>query len=174
MVDLILGLMLLFQLITPVAHDASGKPEVWLLRDGGLLSLPSVTAAGGKTKGLDNYIYTGGDTNLGMDLSFASQKAVLRITDNMPVFTVHSDGDVSEPVLVRLKKKKDRRILRMQPSSATIDNKYGFRKQDIMRLVLTVNPDKSFTMQPERSLKPGEYIIVTGSPNSGCDFGVDK
>jgi hypothetical protein len=133
----------------------------------------TATVAGANTKGLGNYIYTGGYTNLDVDVFFAGSRAAFRISDRKPVFTVQPEENGLEPILVRLEKKKNRRVCRTRPSSASIGNKQGFRRQDIVRMISTVNPDKSIKVQPERPLKPGEYLIVTDSPFLGRDFGVD-
>jgi len=175
MIGVVLVLLLLFQVDTSAFLPVSDKPGgVWLFSDGVWVPLPPAPVAETKTKGLDSYIYTGGYTNLDMDVSFAGSKAVLRISDRKPVFmAVHQENDDFDPVLIRLEKKKNRRICRTRPSSASAGNKQGFRKQDIIRTVLTVNPDKSFTVRPDQPLKPGEYLLVTGSLAQGRDFGVD-
>ena len=167
MIGFVLALTLLFQ------AGAPGGPGVWLLQNREWVTMSSAPFAGVNAKGLDNYIYTDGYTNLGMDVSFAGSMAALRVSGREPVFTVRLDDGGFEPVIVRLEKKKDRRVCRAKLSSASTDNKHGFRKQDIVRTVLTENTDKSFTVRPERPLKPGEYLLVTGSPSLGRDFGVD-
>ena len=172
MIGAIFGLLLLFQTPAPAISAAPG--EVWMLRVGVWSLMPPAPVSNVKTRGLDNYLYTNGYTNLDMDLSFAGSRADLRVSDREPVFmAARPTGGDFDPVLVRLERKKDRRVCRTRPPSASIDNKQGFRKQDIVRMVMTENPDKSFTMRPERPLKPGEYLFVTGSPAQGRDFGVD-
>jgi len=169
----ILVVMLLFQVGAPVFTATPGESGVWLLKNEVWLPMLSASVAGANTRGINNYIYTGGYSNLDIDISLAGPKAALRTSDREPVFIARPDGDGFEPVLVRLEKKKDRRICRTRPSSGSTGNKQGFRKQDIVQTVLTVNPDESFTVRPERPLKPGEYLLVTGAPSSGRDFGVD-
>ena len=173
MIGFFITLMFLFQADAPSLPGTPGESGVWLLQNGAWIKMISAPFAGVNAKGLDNYIYTGGYTNLGMDVSFAGSMADLRISDREPIFTARLDDGDYEPVLVRLEKKKDRRLCRSKLSSASTDNKHGFRKKDIMRTVLTVNTDKSFTVRPERPLKPGEYLLVIGSPSFGRDFGVD-
>ena len=120
------------------------------------------------------FIYTGGYTDLGMDVTFDSPKASLRILSKTPAFMVHSTGDDKpEPVLVRLQRKKDRRVCRAKLSATAVDNRYGFRKSDIVRTTVTVNPDNSVLVRPEQRLKAGEYLLVSDAPASGCDFGID-
>jgi hypothetical protein len=169
----ILTFMLVFQ---AGAHDftaAPGESGVWLLQNGAWLTMLSAPHSRANARGLDNYIYTDGYTNLNMDVSFAGPKADLRISGREPVFIARLENDGFEPVLIRLEKKKNRRICRSRPSSASIGNKHGFSKKDIVQTILTVNPDKSITVRPELPLKPGEYLLVTGSPSFGRDFGVD-
>ena len=168
MIGVILSLMLLCQSGTAGVPEA----EVWLLQNGTRLPVPFASVAEVNTRGLNNFIYTRGYTNLDMDVFFAGPEATLRISDRKPVFIAQTDRGF-EPILIRLETRRDRRICRTQPSSASIDNKQGFRRQDIVRTVLTVNSDKSFTVQPERPLPPGEYLLVTGSPHLGRDFGID-
>jgi hypothetical protein len=172
MISAVLVLLLLFQ--APAPAVAPGKSGVWLLREGVWSPMLSASVSEAKTRGFDNYIYTDGYTNLDMDVSFSGSRAALRISDRSPVFMVAlPDGNDNEPVLVRLERKRNQRVCRTRPPLASIGNKQGFRRQDIMRTILTVNPDKSFTVRPERPLKPGEYLLVTGSPTYGRDFGVD-
>lgn len=174
MTNATLWLMLLFQAYAPAIPAAPpGEAGIWMLRNGNWLPMPPAPVAAVKTAGFDNYIYTNGYSNLDMNVSFVGAGAALRISDREPVFTARPDDGGFEPVLIRLEKKKDRRVCRTQPSSATTDNKLGLRKQDIVRTILTANNDKSFTVRPERPLKPGEYLLVTGSPSLGRDFGVD-
>jgi len=182
MTGFILFAALLFQMVQMVQTVQAGAdvfpatppgPGTWLLQNGAWLTMVSAPVAGTNAKSINNYIYTGGYTNLDMDVSFAGSKAVLRVSGREPVFMARPNDDGFEPVLVRLEKKKDRRVCRARPSSASADNKHGFRKQNIVRTVLTINADKSFIVRPERPLKPGEYLLVTGSPSFGRDFGVD-
>jgi hypothetical protein len=171
MINAILVSVFLFQ--TLAFSDAPGESGVWLLRDGNRLPMQPATVAQASARGLDNYVFTGGYTNLDMDVSFAGPSAALRISGREPVFIAYLVEGGYEPMLIRLEKKKDRRICRVRSSSASTNNRQGFRRQDIVRTILAANPDKSFTVRPERPLKPGEYLIVTGSPSLGRDFGVD-
>ena len=175
MIGAILVLLLLFQADTPAFPSVSGESGgIWLLSEGVWLPLPSAPVTEAKTKGFDNYIYTGGYTNLNMDISFAGSRAAIRVINRNPVFMVErQENDGYDPVLIRLEKKKDRRICRTRPSSASAGNIQGFRRKDIIRTILTVNPDKSFTVRPDQPLKPGEYLLVTGTLTDGRDFGVD-
>ncbi|MCL2877549.1 MAG: hypothetical protein FWF13_02075 [Acidobacteria bacterium] len=174
MIGVVLSLLFLFQADMPAFSAAPGESGAWLFRDGAWSPMSTAAVSEVKTRGLDNYIYTDGYTNLDMDVSFAGPRAALRVSARRPVFiATRPEGDDYEPILVRLERKKDRRVCRTRPPSASIGNKQGFRKQDIVSTVLTVNPDKSFIVRPERPLKPGEYLFVTGSPVYGLDFGVD-
>jgi hypothetical protein len=170
----ILVFLLFFQIETPVFNAAPGESGAWLSRNENWLKMSPAPVSNAKARGLDNYLYTNGYTSLDMDVSFAGPMAALRISDREPVFLVVPEDDKNyEPMLIRLSKKKDRRTTRTRLSSATIDNKQGFRRQDIVRTIITVNSDKSLAVRPERSLKPGEYLFVAGQSGFGCDFGVD-
>lgn len=174
MIVAIFVLLLVFQTDAIVFSAAPDESGAWLLRNGVRLQMTPASFFAAKTRGFANYIYTDGYTNLDMDVSFAGPRAVLRISDRNPIFVVVPQaGDNYEPVLVSLKRKNDRRICRTRPDTASVGNKQGFRRQDIVRTILTVNPDKSFTVRPERPMKPGEYLLVTDSPAAGHDFGVD-
>lgn len=174
MIGVLLSLLLLFQADAPAFSAAPGESGAWLLRDGVWSPMQPAPVSEVKTRGLGNYIYTNGYTNLDMDISFAGPGAAMRVSDRRPVFMAAQPGnDGYEPVLVRLERKKDRRVCRTRPPSASIGNKQGFRRQDILRTVITVNPDKSFIVRPERPLKPGEYLFVTGTSEYGHDFGID-
>jgi len=155
---------------TLLQTDTSG---VYYRRDGGDVSMRPATVFKANVKGLDNYIYTGGYTNLDMNVSFAGTKALLRVRESMPVFIVRPSVHSSNIALASLALKKNQRVCRTSPSDSAAGNKYGLRKANIIRTIVTENPDKSFSIKPERPLKPGEYLLITDSVSSGYDFGVD-
>ena len=183
MIGAIFRLLFLLQIpvsVPPVSppdtvSDASAKITVCYFKDGdNWTPMQPASAGGANTRGFDMFIYTGGYTDLGMDVTFAAPKAPLRILSKTPVFMISTTHDsTSEPVLVRLQKKKDRRVCRAKLSATAVDNRYGFRKSDIVRTIVTVNPDNSVLVRPEQRLKAGEYLLVSDAPASGCDFGID-
>ena len=173
MLGSILFLLFIFQANAAPPPAAPAGSGVWLLQNEAWLPMPPAPASKAKARGLDTYIYTDGYADLDIDVFFTGARAALRVSSREPVFLARADGGNEEPILVRLTGKKDRRVCRTRPVSASIGNKQGFRRQDIVRMILTANPDKSFTARPERPLKPGEYLFVTGSPADGRDFGVD-
>jgi hypothetical protein len=120
-----------------------------------------------------------------MEVTFVGTEASLRLSQT-PVFLIRPANpanpasadvadteDTPEPVLVRLQGKKGQRVCRTKLSLVDAENKHGFRKSDIVRTTVTVNPDKSLLVRPERKLKSGEYLLVAGAPAHGCDFGID-
>ena len=174
MIGAILYSLFLFQAAAPVFSAAQGESGVRLRLGDAWSPMQPAPFSNVKARGVEKFIYTGGYTNLDMDTSFDGPRAALRISDRKPVFMVSQPvSENNAPVLVRLERKKDRRVCRTRLSFVSIGNKQGFRRQDIVSAVLTENPDKTFTVQPERPLKPGEYLFVIDSPVSGYDFGVD-
>lgn len=126
-----------------------------------------------KTKGMKNFVDSGGYTNLGMSIFFRGAKASRRILDPIPRFFVRKDGVSKNLIIVRLLQKKDQRTCQTSPSAATMENKKGFKKEDVLRMGIIEYPDGSFSAIPESALKPGEYLLVMGDPSSIYDFGID-
>jgi hypothetical protein len=126
-----------------------------------------------KTSGMELFIATGGYTNLGMSIVCRGPEASLRIASPKPVFFVRGVGSAEDAFLVRLTQKKDRRTFRTSSSAASVENKGGFKRENIQRTAVTMNPDKSFLVTPEEDLKPGEYMFVFGYATAGFDFGID-
>ena len=183
MISAIFKLLFLLQAsvaIPPVSpsdtvSDVTVKVITCYFKDGDNWALMHpASVRGANTRGFDMFIYTGGYTDLGMDVTFDNPKAPLRILSKTPEFMIHSTGDDEvEPVLVRLQKKKDRRVCRAKLSATAVDNRYGFHKSDIVRITVTVNSDNSVLVRPEQRLKAGEYLLVLDAPASGWDFGID-
>ena len=183
MISAIFRMLFLLQasiLVEPVlpsdtVADAAVKVTACYYRDGDTWTpMHPASVRGADTRGFDMFIYTGGYTDFGMDVTFDSLKAPLRILSKTPTFLIRSTGDDEpEPVLVRLQRKKDHRVCRAKLSVVAVDNKYGFRKSDIVRTTVTVNSDNSVLVRPEQRLKSGEYLLVSDTPASGCDFGID-
>jgi len=76
-------------------------------------------------------------------------------------------------MLVRLTIKKDARVYKTSFSNVTVENKEGFSKGNIFKLIRQINPDGSFSVSPEKELPPGEYLLVLGSAVPAYDFGID-
>jgi hypothetical protein len=127
----------------------------------------------GKTRGLDAYVKTDGDANLSLSIDYRGAKAPLRLTVPKPAFFIRERGSAKDCIIIRLESKKDRRSFRSSPSEAAVDNKLGFKKNDIVKLAIEERPDHSFFVTPEEGLKPGEYLMIFDTIASGYDFGID-
>ena len=77
-------------------------------------------------------------------------------------------------MLIRLTKKKDQRVIKTAFSNVTMANKEGFRREDVFNLICQESPDGFFSVSPEKTLPPGEYLLVLGNAVPAYDFGVDR
>jgi hypothetical protein len=149
-------------------------PGVYFLqKSSGWMALNPAPVVEMKTKGMKIFVDSGGYTNLGMSIFFRGAKASRRILDPIPRFFVRKDGASKNVILVRLLKKKDQRACQTSPSAATMENKKGFKKEDVLKMGVIEYPDGSFSAIPESTLKPGEYLLVMGDTTSIYDFGID-
>jgi hypothetical protein len=170
------GVLLLFlQAAQPAAMpDAPTGPGVYYRQgDGAWVRLQAAPIAEMKTKGMELFIETGGYTDLGMSIVCRGAKASLRIPVPKPTFLVREVGSPKDLILVRLTQKKDRRTFQASSSSATVENKGGFKKGDIHKMAVVPRPDNSFSVTPEEDLHPGEYLLVFGYATASFDFGID-
>jgi hypothetical protein len=126
-----------------------------------------------KTKGLDAYVYTDGYTNLNVQVVYRGAKAPMRLAVPKPLFFIRQIGSARDIVVIRLSSRKDTRTFQATPSEGTSDNKLGFRKSVIVKMVIVENSGHSFSATPAEPLKPGEYLMIFDTINSGYDFGVD-
>jgi hypothetical protein len=167
--------LLLFQVVSSVGtSNVPESPGVFVKQgNASWVKAQPAKALEGKTKGLDAYVMTDGYTNLNMRVAYQGAKALLRIKDAKPVFFVREIGSARNYSIIRLDSKKDRRTFRSVPSEATVDNKLGFRKSDIVKMAVIENSDGSFSTAPVEALKPGEYLILFDTITSAYDFGVD-
>lgn len=170
----VLLLFLLQQAVPALMPDRPVAPGVYFkLSDTQWISMKPAPVVGGNTRGLGVYVDSGGYTNLDMHVTYRGAKASLRIARHAPSFFVRESGSAADLMLVRLEQKKYERLCQTSPSSATVENKMGFKNADIIKINLFEYPDKSFSVVPEEALKPGEYLLAFGSATSGYDFGVD-
>jgi hypothetical protein len=134
---------------------------------------PAVTSSA-DASGVQMFVETGGYTDLAMSVTLPGGQARLRISVQKPEFFVRAVGSATDAMLVQLQKKKDTRTYKTTFSNVTVKNKGGFQKGHIFRLITETYPDGSFSASPEKSLPPGEYILVLGNNIPAYDFGVDE
>ncbi len=125
-----------------------------------------------KSKGMGDFLETAGYTNLTVTVTYQDAQAKLQIPSARPVFHVRATGPAKDAMIVLLTRRKDSRTIRTDSSLATVDNRAGFRKDDIQPVNITVYSDDSYSVTPERDLKPGEYALVFGFANAAYDFGI--
>jgi hypothetical protein len=173
---LILLLFLLVQYAKPAGLSDFPTASGVYYRQGDAMWIPLQPASMGKmtTKGMELFVETGGYNNLGMSLVCRGAKAVLRIPAPKPTFFVRASGSPQDAMLIRLSQKKDTRFFDASSANVSVENKAGFKPNDMRRVAVTEYPDHSFTLTPEKDLNPGEYLLVFGSTASGFDFGIDK
>jgi hypothetical protein len=151
------------------------KPGVYFHQNNAdWVSLQPIVITDSKSKGMGLFIYSGGYTNFGVDITCSGAKASMRIPIPKPTFYSRGVGSAKDTMLIRLTQKKDSRVCRTSFSNVTVENKGGFRKGDIQKLESAEYPDGSFSVTPWKELPPGEYLFVFGNSVSGYDFGIDK
>jgi len=127
-----------------------------------------------KSMGMRDFLETDGYTNLIVVVAYQGAQAGLRIPAAKPAFFVRGAGAAKDAMIVALTRRNDARTVRTDSSAATVGNRAGFRREDIRNVVVTVSADGSFSVTPERDLKPGEYALVFGFPNAAYDFGITR
>ena len=169
-------LLLIFaQAAIAPAPSAPEKTGVYFRQnDSGWITLQPAVVSDSKTKGMGLFVYSGGYTNLDVDVTCPGARASTRISVPKPTFYARGIGSAKDAMIIRLTQKKDSRNFKTSFSNVTVDNKGGFRKGDIQKSETAADADGSFSITPERELAPGEYLLVLGSGVSGYDFGIDK
>jgi hypothetical protein len=149
-------------------------PGIYLRQNNGKwVPLTPASISNRKTKGLGTYIETEGLSALESEFICAGAHSATRVAARKPTFYIRGVGSPGDAMLIQFVQKTDSRTLRTSSSDATFSNKGGFRKADIRNLEVTVFSDQSFSVTPQESLKPGEYLLVFGYATAGYDFGVD-
>jgi hypothetical protein len=170
--------LILFLLQATEAAPAPGVPEspgiYYLQNNTNWISLQPAVVADASAEGMELFVYTGGYTDMGMDIACRGPRASVRILLQKPILYVRGIGSIKDAMLVRLTKKKDRRVYKTSFSNVTVENKGGFKKQDIYKLNTSENADGSFSISPEKTVPPGEYLLVFGNTALAYDFGIDK
>jgi hypothetical protein len=138
------------------------------------IGLKPAVVSDSKAKGMDLFVYTGGFTNLGINITCSGSRASVRMSGRKPTLYIRGVGSAKDAIIIRLKQKKGSRVFRTSFSNVTVQNKGGFPKGDIHKLSAAEYPDGSFSVTPDKGLDPGEYMLVFGNSTSGYDFGMDK
>ncbi len=127
-----------------------------------------------KSKGMGEFLETDGYTNLNVTVTYQGAQAKTQIPMARPSFDVRGTGSPNDAMIIALTRRKDSRTVRTDSSLATVDNRAGFRKDDIQPVVVTVYSDNSYSVTPEQDLKPGEYALVFGFTNAAYDFSITR
>ncbi len=173
-----LGILILFAVQASELNPSPAVPEapgVYFRQDAAhWISFRPAVISNASARGMEMFVYTGAYTDLAMSLSCPGPRATIRISLKKPSLHVREIGSSKDVVLVRLKKKKDRRVLKSAFSNVTVQNKGGFDRKDLFKLSVSEYPDGTFSVTPEKALPAGEYLLVFSSASTAYDFGVDK
>jgi hypothetical protein len=154
--------------------DLPAARGVYAKQGGGTwIALQKAAITETKATGLDLYVATGGYTTVGVECSIEGAGAAVRLAGPRPEFRVREVGQASEATLIRLAQKKNKRTFQTSFADSTVGNKAGFRKDDIRKIAVAVNPDSTFSVRLEGDLAPGEYLLVLGGLSESYDFGVE-
>jgi hypothetical protein len=138
------------------------------------IKLETAVMAAMKSKGMGEYLETAGYTSLDMLVTYAGAQAKVQFPVPKPIFYVRGAGSSKDAMIVSLTRKKDSRTVQTATSAATVENRAGFKKDEIRSVIVTVYSDNSFSVTPEQNLKPGEYALVFGFANAAYDFGITR
>jgi hypothetical protein len=176
MIKLVLLFLFLVQSADAVrAPDVPEAPGVYFLQgESAWVPLQPVVTSDANAKGLQLFVYTGGYTDLGLNVACPGSRASIRILVPKPVLYVRAVGSAKDAMLIRLTQKRDRRVVKTSYSNVTMTNKEGFRPEDVFQLILQESPEGVFSVSPEKELPPGEYLLVLGNGVPAYDFGVDR
>ncbi|HYK90695.1 MAG TPA: hypothetical protein VE398_18125 [Acidobacteriota bacterium] len=136
------------------------------------VKLESPATAKSKTKGMGMFIETAGLSNLDMTTVYQGAHASVQISNSRPTFYVRGTVSPKDAAIVQLAQKKDSRSVQTSSAAATVDNKGGFKKGELRKVIVTVYSDNSFSVMPEGELKSGEYLLAFGNSDTGFDFSI--
>jgi hypothetical protein len=155
--------------------DVPKAPGVYSLQgESAWVPLQPAVTSDANAKGLQLFVYTGGYTDLGLNVICPGSRASIRLLVSKPVLYVRAVGSAKDAMLIRLTKKRDQRVIRTAFSNVNMANKEGFRREDVFKLICQESPDGFFSVSPEKELPPGEYLLVLGNAVPAYDFGVDR
>jgi hypothetical protein len=135
--------------------------------------------SGIRTSGAAKTMFTYGVASMKSVLVFRDATAPVKTFSVRPVFRIIGNTTTAprDTVIVQLQQKKDHRELQVGKVNAYNGMKYEYPAEDVTKVDVT-DTDKYRTVVPQVSLKPGEYILFTGSPSpmpsgyGGYDFSV--
>lgn len=134
------------------------------------LARPVMTAT--KTEGMEHFLDTYGWSNLNRTIVFEGAAAAIRIPDPKPTFYVRGVGSAQDVLIAQLTRKKDTREIQASSTNASVNNKEGFKRGSVYRVTATARSEDLYSVTPERTLKPGEYLLVFGHAETSFEFGV--
>ncbi|MBN1568290.1 MAG: hypothetical protein JXA73_10625 [Acidobacteria bacterium] len=172
-----IGILILFSVQVFESSPAPVLPEaagIYFRQNDAWIRLQPAIVSGASASGMELFVYTGAYTDMSMSITCPGPRASVRIQQQKPTLFVRGIGAARDAMLVRLKKKKDSRVLKSAFSNVTVENKGGFIKKDIYKLIIAEYPDGSFSASPEKRLPAGEYLLVFGNAPTVYDFGVNK
>ena len=173
-----LGALILFSVQISEYNPSPAVPEAsgvyYRQNDTNWIRLQPAVVSNANAKGMELFVYTGGYTDMAMNIICPGPRASVRIPLQKPTLYVRGIGSAKDAMLVRLKKKRDSRELKTAFSKVTVENKGGFNKRDIYKLTAAEYPEGFFSVSPEKALPAGEYLLVFGNALTAYDFGIDK
>jgi hypothetical protein len=100
---------------------------------------------------------------------------VCGLTGGVPLLTL-CGPTLKQPtdlIVVRLDEKSDHREARTITGSM-LGGRSGFDSKKTTTATATKRDDGNWEVSPDADLKPGEYLITTGTQPQGFDFGIRK
>jgi hypothetical protein len=165
-------LLLLLQAAKP-APDIPASPGAYLRSgDSQWTRIEPASLADTRTKGMDLFLQTGGFYNPDITIVFRGARAPLQISVPRPTFYIRGIGSARDALIVQVTSRKDSRTLQTSASAVATDNKGGFRKKEIQSATVTIYADDSFSIEPDKDLKSGEYLLLLSLTHVGFDFGI--
>jgi len=173
--------LLLLCLCTAMA-SAQTQPTadgVYLQNGNHLDKLYVASTSGVRSSGAAKVAFSYGIASIKVVLEYRDATAPVKTSLARPIF--HVLGNMStaprDIVIVHLQQKKDHRELQTAKANAYSGMKMEYSPADVTE-VDVMDSEKERIITPKADLKPGEYIIFTGSPSpmpsgyGGYDFSV--
>ena len=135
-----------------------------------VLTRPVMAAT--KTEGMEHFLDTRGWSNLSRTIVFDGAAAAIRIPDPKPTFYVRDIGSAQDVLIAQLTRKKDTREIQASSTNASVNNKEGFKRGRVYRVTAIALSKELYSVTPEQTLKPGEYLLVFGHAETSFEFGV--
>jgi hypothetical protein len=143
------------------------SPSEWGMLDPAMLS-------DSRSHGMERFVETGGMTGLNVILTFDGSNSPVQIGERRPKFFVRGFLPGEDTLIVQLAVRRDSREAQTSLSLAGMTNREGFKNADIHRVVVTAVDKSLYTITPQETLKPGEYLLVLGRVETSFNFGISK